>query len=77
MVGVFSSLERELMRERIVAGIARAKSEGTKFGRPTNVNNDTVAAIRVLREKGVSIRKVASTLGIGVGTIYKLQREAA
>ena len=75
MVGIFSSLERELIKERIQAGITRAQERGVKFGRPTNVNQGTIAAIRLLREKGMSIRKIARELSIGVGTIYRLQSE--
>ena len=73
MIGIFSSLEREMIRERVQLGIDRAKKNGVKFGRPTNVNDGTIAAIRLLREKGMSIRKIARELGIGVGTLYKLQ----
>ena len=75
MIGIFSSLEREMIRERVQLGIEKAKKNGVKFGRPTNVNAGTTAAIRLLREKGMSIRKIARELGIGVGTIYKLQSQ--
>ena len=73
MLGIFNSLEREMIRERVQLGIDKAKKNGVKFGRPSNVNDGTIAAIRLLREKGVSIRKIAKDLQICVGTIYKLQ----
>ena len=73
MIGIFSSLEREMIKERTELGRQKARKNGVTFGRPTNVNEGTIAAIRLLREKGVSIRKIAKDLQIGVGTIYKLQ----
>lgn len=75
MIGIFNSLEREMIRERVQLGIEKAKKNGVKFGRPTNVNDGTIAAIKLLREKGMSIRKIAKELQIGVGTIYRLQEE--
>jgi len=39
MSGVFSQFEREMIRERINTGLARAKTEGKKLGRPTNYNS--------------------------------------
>jgi DNA invertase Pin-like site-specific DNA recombinase len=69
--GIFSALgeyERELIRERINAGLARARAEGKKLGRPTNVNASVRTSVRLLREKGYSIHKIAKQLRIGVGT---------
>ena len=71
---IFASLaswERDLIRERTNAGIARAKSQGVKFGRPSNVNDGTVAAVKMLREKNMGIQKIATTLHIGVFAVYK------
>ena len=39
MIGVFSQFEREIIKERINSGLARAKAEGKKLGRPTNFNS--------------------------------------
>ena len=75
MIGIFSSLEREMIKERIQLGICKAKENGVKFGRPSNVGSGTKEAIKALREQGWSIRKIAKELSIGVGTIYKLQGE--
>jgi DNA invertase Pin-like site-specific DNA recombinase len=77
--GIFSALgeyERELIRERINAGIARARAEGKKLGRPSNVNDSLIASVKLLREKGYSINKIAKHLGIGVGTTHKILKAA-
>ena len=70
MVGCFAEYERNIISERVRAGLDRAKREGKKLGRPTNVNDGTSAAIRLLREQGLPIRKIARELGIGVGSVY-------
>ncbi len=75
MIGIFNSLEREMIKERTELGRQRAKRNGVRFGRPTNVGSGTKEAIKALRDQGWSIRKVAKELSIGVGTIYKLQAE--
>ena len=77
--GIFSALgeyERELIRERINAGLARARAEGKKLGRPSNVNDSVRTSVRVLREKGYSIHRIAKTLRIGVGTTSKILQAA-
>ena len=69
-----AQLERETMISRINAGIARAKSEGKKLGRPSKINQSLVNAVSLLREKGVSIRDIGKTVNVGIGTIYSILR---
>ena len=68
--GALAEYERELIRERVLAGQARAKAAGVKFGRPRTITENTKQAIRLMRDQGVGIRKIARTLGIGVSTCY-------
>ena len=74
--GAFSEFERSLIRERVKAGLDRAKRNGTKLGRPTNLNSSVAAAITALRAKDHSIRKIAAHLRVGTGTVYKVLRAA-
>lgn len=77
---IFASIaqfEREMIRERINAGLARAKAQGKKFGRPSNVNDNTRVAVKLLREKGKSINSIAKELRIGVGTTRNILAAAA
>ena len=60
-----AQLERETMISRINAGIARAKSQGKKLGRPSKINQSLVNAVSLLREKGVSIRDIGKTVNVG------------
>lgn len=64
--------EKNLMRERIILGINRAKSQGKKLGRPSNMNDGMKNAIKILREKGMGIVSISKQLNCGVGTIYKV-----
>lgn len=79
MFSVFGSLaeyERSLIRERVKIGIERAKRNGVKLGRPTNMNDTVRAAIIALRAKDVPIRKIAAQLKVGTGTVYKTLQAA-
>jgi DNA invertase Pin-like site-specific DNA recombinase len=78
MMGVFAEFERAMIRERVLAGIARARDQGTQLGRRRLEDTDSkkVAAIRSARKKGVGIRRIARDLGVGVGTVLRLTAEA-
>jgi DNA invertase Pin-like site-specific DNA recombinase len=68
--GALAEYERELIRERVIAGQARAKAAGVRFGRPKTITENTRETVRLLRDQGVGIRKIARTLGIGVSSCY-------
>jgi hypothetical protein len=58
MLGVFAEFERAIIVERVRAGIARAKAQGTHCGRPF-IKAETEQAIRAALATGKGIRKVA------------------
>jgi DNA invertase Pin-like site-specific DNA recombinase len=72
MLGVFSEFEREIIRERVLSGLERAKAQGKKLGRPRRDEPKRLAAIRKLRRQGVGILKIARTLGIGVSVVQRV-----
>lgn len=76
MMGVFAEFERAIIRERVVAGLARAKAEGKVLGRPT-VGAAVELKIRNLRIDGLGIRRIASKLGVGVSAVQRVIRESA
>ena len=57
-----------------LAGLARAREEGTKLGRKPLEHADAakVAAIRAMRNKGTGIRRIARDLRVGVGTVLRV-----
>ena len=75
-VGILSSWERELIRERTLAGLERARREGKTLGR-RKVTNDTMnAKIIELRSENKSLRAIATEVGVSTGTIRKVLKAA-
>jgi DNA invertase Pin-like site-specific DNA recombinase len=68
--GAIGEFERNLIRERVIAGQQRAKASGTHIGRPTKMNDGMRSAIKLLRERSMSIKQISKQLQIGVGTVY-------
>ena len=76
MCSVFAEFERGMIRERVLAGQARGKSQGKHIGRPSNLNDGMVHSIKYMREQGVGIRKIARDIKVGVSTVYKAMKAA-
>ncbi|ROO26725.1 recombinase family protein [Salinisphaera orenii] len=74
MFGLFAEFERSMIRERVNAGLDRARAKGKQLGRPA-VAEDTKERIRELRAKGWGKKKVARELGCGVGTVGRVEAE--
>jgi DNA invertase Pin-like site-specific DNA recombinase len=55
----------------VFAGLARAKAQGKKLGRP-RVSADKVEAIRQARAAGMGERRIARELKVGVGTVRRI-----
>ncbi len=69
--GALAEYERNLIRERVIAGQKRAVANGVKMGRPSKMNDGLRSAIQLLREKGMGIKQIARELKVGIGTVYK------
>ena len=74
MMGVFAEFERSMIRERVMVGLARARADGKRLGRPATVTDDAakVRTIRAARAAGKSIRTIAREQGVGIGTVSRL-----
>ena len=71
VLGAVAELERNLIRERVVMGLDRAKRQGKKLGRPkTLVDREKVAA---LRAKGLSLRQIATELKVSKDKVARVQ----
>jgi len=79
IIGAMAEFERELIRERVKAGMKNAKGKGARIGRP-RVTVDASQIAR-LRDSGASLRDIATRLGVSVGTVAacskKVSRSAA
>jgi DNA invertase Pin-like site-specific DNA recombinase len=75
MMGVFAEFERAMIRERVLAGLARAKEQGTRLGRRRIEDADAAkaVAIRAALASGKGIRRIARELKVGVGTVLRLR----
>src|SRR3984957_770833 len=71
MLGVFAEFERGIIRERVNAGLARARASGIKLGRRP-VKPAVEARIRQLRAKGDGILKIGKKLGIGTSVVQRV-----
>jgi DNA invertase Pin-like site-specific DNA recombinase len=74
MLGVFAEFERGIIRERVNAGLARARANGTKLGRRT-VKPSVEAQIVELRAKGDGILKIGKKLGVGTSVVQRVFKE--
>jgi DNA invertase Pin-like site-specific DNA recombinase len=74
MMGVFAEFERSMIQERVRAGLARAKAEGKRLGRPP-IPTELEERIReALCEPGriEGVRKIAARFGVNVGTVQRI-----
>jgi DNA invertase Pin-like site-specific DNA recombinase len=76
MLGVFAQFERAMIRERVNAGLARARAQGKKLGRP-KVAPAVEQRVRASLTKGTGILKTARTLGLGTRTVQRIKDEMA
>ena len=76
-VGILSSWEREMIRERTLAGLERAKSEGKTLGRRKVTNETVTATIIDLRTAKKTIRQIASEVGVSTATVHRELKKVA
>jgi DNA invertase Pin-like site-specific DNA recombinase len=69
VVGAVAQFERDLIAERVRAGLAHARAMGKHIGRPRA--NVDVESVKNLRSKGNSLRVIAMTLGIPVSRVRR------
>ncbi len=76
MVGVFAEFEREIIRERVIAGLARAREAGRIGGRPRIAPN-IERQIRQALKGGKGMGKVAREVGVGTSVVQRIAAENA
>src|SRR5246127_4743260 len=69
IVSAVAQLERDLIRERVSAGMRNAKARGIHLGRkPIDVDRERIAE---LRNAGLSSAAIAKQTGLSVGTVFR------
>ena len=79
ILGAVAEFERELLRERVKAGMAQARRTGKHVGRPAlrKFQSGEIARMRELRSQGVSVRKLAADFGTSQWMAAKITARSA
>src|SRR5262249_17730277 len=78
MMGVFAEFERTIIAERVRAGLARARSEGKRLGRPPIAPSLERRIREALAIPGrPSVRVIAKRFGVDPGTVQRISRPLA
>jgi putative DNA-invertase from lambdoid prophage Rac len=71
MLAVFAEFERDILRDRVKAGIAQARKEGKPHGRPITAGLH-LQKVKELFRKGLSKREIAKQIGISRTSVRRL-----
>ncbi len=76
MLAVFAEFERSILKERVKAGIAEARSKGKAHGRPRTAANKKEEVKNLYKDgKGLSKSEIARRLKIGRTSVIRLLNE--
>lgn len=75
VINAVAQFERDLLIERTQAGLARAKAEGKRIGRPPALSRDTRELVKVALAVGKPIAAIARDLGVSRQTIMRVRDE--
>jgi putative DNA-invertase from lambdoid prophage Rac len=76
MLSIFSEFERDVLRDRVRAGLAHAKQKGKILGRPATARKKA-DKIRDLFSEGVSKKEIAKRLGVGRASVFRVLEQAS
>ncbi len=69
--GALAEFERELIKERTLAGLKAAADRGCKGGRPRAMDEKKIEQARALHRSQIPISEICKTLGVSKGTLYR------
>ena len=70
LLGVFAEFERSMIRERVLAGLDRARSQGKRLGRPP-VPPILIEKMKRMRQEGMTLTAIAKKVGVSVGKVHQ------
>jgi DNA invertase Pin-like site-specific DNA recombinase len=76
VIAAMAEFERDMIRERTIAGVRHARSKGKVLGRPTTVTTKRADIVR-LRGQGRSLRAIAGEVGCSEGSIRLMLKASA
>jgi DNA invertase Pin-like site-specific DNA recombinase len=71
LFGALAEFERDLIRERVQAGLKSARARGKKGGRPPVSEETKSMAKALMADKKLSVKQICDRLGIAKSTLYK------
>lgn len=74
VLGGLADVERDLIRTRTAEGRARAMEQGKRMGRPRQITDVQRQEITSRRQKGETLKSVATTFGISESTVSRIAR---
>jgi DNA invertase Pin-like site-specific DNA recombinase len=74
LIGVFAEFERDLIRERVKAGIQNARSKGKRLGRCPKISEGLLRTMKDMRDRRMSPRDISRELGVSKSLVHKSLR---
>ncbi|MBK9096714.1 MAG: recombinase family protein [bacterium] len=71
MISAFAEFERAIIRERVIAGMEKAKSKGTRIGRP-KIPPFTIEKVLEMIKQGKNYKEIIKKLKISKSAYYKI-----
>lgn len=71
MISAFSSFEADIIKERVKAGLDKAKMKGVKLGRP-RVDDSVIKRVKELNQQGYDYKYISSAVGISIPKYYQI-----
>ncbi len=72
MLGAFGEFERNIIVERVKAGLANAKAKGKQLGKPTKIPISVQLQVITLKESGKSYSEVSNITGLKIPAIQRI-----
>jgi putative DNA-invertase from lambdoid prophage Rac len=76
MLGIFAEFEREVLRDRVRAGLEHAKRKGVVLGRPKSAQAKTHKVLELVAH-GLNKKQIAEQLHIGRASVYRALEQAS
>ena len=74
VIAAVAEFERDLLVERTQSGLARAKAQGKRLGRPRSLTLEQLEAVRLRRSQGISLGTLAKEFGVSRSAIQRVDR---
>jgi putative DNA-invertase from lambdoid prophage Rac len=74
VINAVAEFERDLLIERTQSGLARAKAQGKRLGRPSTLTVEQKATVKAKRAAGASLGQLAKEYGVSRAAIQRAER---